>query len=262
MSHSEANVNSIKYIVGGKIGDLFHVLYVVERIYETTGKKGDIYLTNNLDYGGDRFSRDLETTYVELKPILYQQEYVASLNILDDDNCIDTSENVINLNIWRRQNNVTKDWLGLLSMVYHIARTPCSWLAFDQVSSVFLNQNIIHHSMTRYNPSFPWEVTLKNKNFLFITCNPKEYHEFPFKHMCKLVLLSDIQEMICALNSCKFFVGNQSSPAAMAVALGKKCLISLYFVDAHTYKQRDWCNGKCFWFLDPKNKYLDVDKIL
>lgn len=260
---------TIKYITSGLLGDVFHVLYVVKMMYQVTGKKGDLFFTNNIaQYGGEAFKRDLHNTVSELENVLLQQEYINSVGFLDDHKSVGE---FINLNDWRKYLHMDVGcnsherfcWLDLLSVVYKIPRDPSCWLTCNGLTERFVNKNIIHHSMVRYNPLFPWERILTNKQFVFVTCDKAEYDNFAYRNLVnKCEVLQTIDDMLCAIKSCRFFVGNQSSPAAMAIALGRPCLISLYVVDASWYRQRDWCKGRCFWYLDHTNKYMDVDKLM
>src|SRR4029078_3645796 len=71
-----------------------------------------------------------------------------------------------------------------------------------------------------------------------------EYNDFPFKNLVPLDLKQTLNEVVVAINSCRFFVGNQSSPLAIAASLGKNLLcesseFNFYRHDYNNYISND-----------------------
>jgi ADP-heptose:LPS heptosyltransferase len=97
---------------------------------------------------------------------------------------------------------------------------------------------------------------LRHNKCIFVTCDRKEYDDFPYKNLVPLDEHNTLQSMTKAIFSCKCFVGNQSSPLALAVAMGKPCLAELFTADAPSYMQMDYCNERCWWYLDRNKHFL------
>lgn len=225
-------MNTLTYVVGGRLGDFIHVLWVVKRNWEITGKKGVIIMSHTK--GGDRFTRGLQSTYEELKDVVEAQSYVEKLTLEDDKN----SEHIINLNKWRNTKFLFKtDWITMLSKTYEldiIDRGP--WMETSvSLQNEWRDTVAIHQSTGRIDPSFPWDSIIQKNKCVFVTCSEIEYEKFAHKDKVPCKIVNDLKEMIQIIGSAKAFCGNQSSPLAIAVALGKSCYCQLYGKDAASY---------------------------
>lgn len=229
------------YICGGRLGDFIHALYVIMCQYETTNVKGNIYITDQLQYGGDGFSTTLQQTYEELYPIVIKQSYIKSFEIYNNQ-VID-----VNLNHFRYSNKLyNASWLEIMSSTFGVTLLEKPWIQVD-TDDKYKNIILIHQSSNtsrKLNKFLPiLENIIKNNNCLFITCNKSEYEAFKFKHLIPLELKSTLYEMYVAINSCKMFIGNQSSPLAMAYSLFKPLICEstegVFYTRKH-YKDNYW----------------------
>lgn len=230
----------MNFIVGGKLGDLIHTLQVVKGMTE----EANLYITNDLSYGGDIFSIPLEQTVGEL--ISLQQPYLKSVQILNGP------VEGINLNTWRRSPLLYKtNWTSLLKN-YYKCPLPNKWIDLSK-NNQFEDVIIIHRSLNRHI-DFPWRKIIENNRCLFVCSNEKEHLEFPFKvEMYKCSLL----EMGIAINSCKLFIGNQSMPLTLASALNIPRLAELYPADENSYI------GENMFYISQSSSFLEgIDIIL
>ena len=104
-------------------------------------------------------------------------------------------------------------------------------------------------------------IVNKNK-CLFLTCSPNEYTGFPFMNEVPLEKVDTLEEMYTIINSCKFFVGNQSSPLVMAVSLCKPCLAEVpegwFYVNYDKYyKEFNWISNYQTSNLNNLNLYIN-----
>ena len=222
-----ADKNVINYVVGGCLGDCIHSLYIVMLNYLKIGKKGIVYITDNDKYNGDKFTTSLEQTYKELYPILIRQTYIHKFEILPDEplQC-----KYINLNAWRTSSYLfSTEWNKMLTLTYGLENLPISWIQYPRES--FANHIVIHRSIktNRHVTGFPYLDIVKNNNCLFITCNIEEYNQFPYKEQVKLLFCEDLEKLASVISSCNFFIGNQSSPLALACSMRKPCLAELAY---------------------------------
>lgn len=221
------------FVVGGKLGDLLHTMWVVKRNWDTTGKKGIVIMSER--YDGERFGWGLAKTFEEVAPFLEKQAFIEKVEL---DNGQDYTIDV-NLNEWRKHSKGDQDWTTMLSRVYKLERVDPlgGWLTSTPHSDLELEQTVVVHQSyrTRINPNYPWEAILKNNKCLFVTCNWLEWEDFQYKHLVSCYLAKDLSEMAAIIGNAKGFCGNQSSPLALAAALGKVCYCQLYWVDKKAY---------------------------
>ena len=236
---------SLNYICGGRLGDFIHAMYVIMCKYHQTGFKGHLYITDQLRWGGDGFSFNLVKTYNELVDIVVCQPYIASFSIYKDEK-ID-----INLNTFRNYGRLYQDsWLEIMSNSFAVPLLEEPWIT---LSSSYKDPKyddvvLIHRSTHRgrHVPEFTDLLTIiaQHNKCMFITCNIDEYNIFPLKHLVPLELKSTISEMYTAINSCKFFIGNQSGPMAFAYSLFKPLLCEFtegkFYINQQHYDGINW----------------------
>jgi hypothetical protein len=225
-------MENINFISGGKTGDLFHNLIVVKSICEKYKTKGNIFITNNKILGGDSFHFEINKTFNDLKPVIEYQNYINSFQIIDD---INNPKESINLNKWRHSGLLfSTNWINLLSKVYEIDKITTNWVEYEK-NNFYNDKILIHRSLQRNNPTFPWDsITSKNKCY-FITTNIIEYESFKYKDRVELILFESFKDLVLSINSCKFFIGNMSTPLALAHSLGVPRLGELYQLDEIHY---------------------------
>lgn len=222
------------YLMGGRLGDLIHLLYVIYVNYTVTGVKGVLYITNDINLGGDTFS-NFERTYTELYQIIKGQPYIENFLKYNGE-----SVN-FNLNSFRYNPYVFHDhWLNFLSKHFRLPLLRKPWIMNIPHDPSYEGTVIIHRSTYQSRYVRDYELHLKpivtQHKCLFITCDIAEYNMFPFKDSVPLKLLTSLSEMFIAINSCNFFIGNQSSPLAMAYALFKPMLAEFGDAEAMFYR--------------------------
>src|ERR1035437_5799439 len=164
-----------RYIIGGKLGDFFHSLYVVKCFCEELQEKAVIFISINPIYGGDIFRNGIENAFTELKNTVLQQSYVNSFEILPEH----ISEECLNLNTWRLSPNLYKiNWSNLLSIHYGCKITNDAWIKSVNVNDLLKGKVIIHHSTVRHVEVFPWEEIVKQNDCVFLGFNQIEYDSF------------------------------------------------------------------------------------
>lgn len=255
-------MEKINFICGGKTGDLLHNLMVIKTICESNNFKGVLYITNNRGYGGDDFHFDIKKTYDDLEPMIMSQDYIESFHILIDGENIG---NFINLNQWRWSKLFFKsNWIDLLCDNYQIDPPIEPWIKSNKIEG--LEETIlIHRSLHRHTPNFPWEKIVNDNRCKFITNinSIEEYDSFPFKDKVELLTCNTFNDFVQSINSCKFFIGNMSTPLAISHGLGKPHLCELYSVDEIHYIG-DEKYVKDYFYISPSgNNNLDgIDRYL
>lgn len=249
------SIDTINYISGGKLGDLINVLYVIKGNYEVHNKKGNLYITGDLKWGGDTFAFDVGKTYNELYEIVICQEYINSFKVHTDEP-ID-----INLNSFRNSTLLnTSSWLTTLSNTYSLPLIEKAWIKLPEsfYDEKYKDTILIHRSLVRHIPKFMHilQRIIENNKCLFITCDRREYDTFPLKDQVPLDLKESLAEMYTAINSCKFYAGNLSSPLTMANSLFKPVLIEHY--ESFFYLTKHY--EDIFWLTHTGINVIDIEK--
>lgn len=245
----DENNNTINYVMGGRMGDFFQVLYVVQQYYKKTGKKGNIYITDNLSYGGDAFTKPLNILYPDLVPILKEQEYINKFEVFNGQ-----VDNFINLNDWRKPNNLQPKnfpWINLFNKVYlsefnDLTYEP--WIKYHEVNNDFKDVVIIHRAHYRItDDTINWQQLIRDNKCVFVGFDDIQYDRFPYKHMLPFHKINNFTEFCAILNACKFYVGNQTGPFSIAHAMDVPRLCELFSVDACHYVGEEQYFNKLNW---------------
>jgi len=200
----------MEFYSGGLLGDFIHQLFVVKNYCEKTNEKADLYLSDNI---GDKFSFGIEKAYTDLYDLVISQPYINSFSIKN-------YEIGFNLSSWRHyylSNGIDKSWTELMSSIYSIEiQNDYKWISINNKLDELKNTTLLHSSNRRRNPKFDYDAFIKeNENIAFLIGHESDlYIEGYDKYEP-----TTISEMALYINSCKLFVGNQSSPFAIANAL-------------------------------------------
>lgn len=188
-----------KFILGGRMGDLIHMMYVVKN----TPGKHDLYITDRRDLHSDGFIYNLPRTVEELRPVLMYQDYVKSVQAYDNE------PDCINLNLWR-QKAYSANWTVLLSEMFNVPIVGEAWMKWPKVSS----QNTIHKSIhPARHGNWPSDA----------------YGDDIGNHF------ESLSELFTIIARSIHFYGEQSLPLAIAHALDVPRIGVLNHVDAKAY---------------------------
>lgn len=240
-------MESKNYLVGPKLGDCINSLMVCNRNYEKHGFKANIYLTDI----GCSFEKGLEFTYSELFPILIKQKWFNNLEIYNNQN-ID-----INLILFRNSPYLYREnWLNIFFKTFLGENNPpkdYKWIDIEETDSSLKDTLLINRSI-RYllndtNAEIYQRIIKKHNNNKFICFDEAQYNNFKFKDQVELLKVDSLYDFFVKINSCKYFLGNQSSPTTIASSLNKPRIIELCDDnDANHYKSDEYfySNIKCF----------------
>jgi hypothetical protein len=225
-------MGNINFVAGGRTGDLLHNLIAVKLICEKNKTKANLFITDNGKFGGDSFSFSIQKTYNDLKDLIEYQEYIDNFNILNEEN---EPKEYINLNSWRYKGFLnTTNWINLISKSYNTSVIYTNWINYKK-NSFYEDKILIHRSSHRRTDSFPWDSITKNNKCYFITTDRGEYESFTYKERVELLFFDSFSDFAESINSCKFFIGNMSTPLALAHSLGVNRLAELYISDQVHY---------------------------
>jgi hypothetical protein len=260
------------FLMGGKLGDFLHAMFAVKHLCLKNNTKANVYMYNiGWEFG-------IQNTYAELTPIMAQQDYINSLNILTEYELdpIQTpeknslikiyndkllSEGYIDLGTYVNSPYIYKTcWSELYSKTFDFSISgEYNWISYDKKINELSDKVLIHR---RYNPIrlnhyFPHNQILEEykDKVIFISSSEKDYKEYgkniPF------LKVSTLDEWFTCINSCSLMVSNLSSPAVIAHAMDKLRIIELpNIIDAAHCIGEEKYSKKIYWYMDEKYNNL------
>ena len=216
----------ITYLTGGLLGDFIHSLSVCKSLYDSTGKKAVILISDE----GDKFRFGAKQAFEDVQELLLQQPYVQSCHVYD--NVSDSAVVIdINLTTWRSSPLLFRTtWDVIYNEWYQITNWgKQAWLRTDE-SEDEANTIYFNMSIARFVPYFPFHKLMQlSKRVVFLCFHQNEAEAFFAKSNIRLDVrvVKDAQEMACRINNSYGFIGNLSSPLAICIACHKYCLALL-----------------------------------
>lgn len=252
----------INVVIGGRLGDFFQMLYVLKQKYALNGDIFNVYLTEYVDlHECDVFIKDLNQTYKELYPIMIQQPYINTFNIFNFQ-----IEKYINLNVWRRYMDKNLwPWTNILNTVFlnNIENLEYGrWVQFDKKNDLFKNKVVIHRGLYRNTNLINWKFLVENNDCVFVGSDYKQYSEFKYRYNVPFQQFNTLSDLLSILNSCLFFVGNQTGPLAIANALNTPRLGELWDVVAVHYINEHFYTPEFNWISENDNYFGTINKYI
>lgn len=192
-------------------GDLGDVIYALPTIRLIGG--GSVYL-NTRPWTAEMTPRKVEV----LKPLLEIQEYIESVTRGEPKN------KVIDMSTFRRGGlpygvslvELQADWQG-------VSPDFRPWLSVDKADPRSYGKVICHRSPRYANPYFPWaEIGELFAGRILVVGHREEAENLrvDLGVDCEYIPTKDYLELARLISSSDLFVGNQSSPMALALGLG------------------------------------------
>lgn len=203
-------------LIGGKLGDFIHCMYIPNYIYRKTGRPSNIFISNI----GDSFEFGLENSYKDLAPIISQQEYVNSFEIWNGQR-ID-----INAAEFRHSGFLGKFcWTEIMTKTFFGKKADpiCgSWIKYNSKKNKFENTLVI--SRKPKNPMSEitfnaYEKYIKKYEKTIFLGSSEKYNNFEFKHLCSNQNPQSLLDWYDYISCSTMFLGDQSAPTAMACSI-------------------------------------------
>lgn len=221
------------FLLGGRMGDCIHAMYVIKN----TPGKHDVYITDDRSLHSDGFLKPLSITYEELYPIITKQDWCNSFSIYENQDCI-------NLSLWRRY-AYSACWTELLAKTFNVPANGEPWIKIGHREGLE-NVILIHCSTNAARKGYHWAIAMQKYQPQCTFIGTEEEYD-AFGYNINFVQPNDLHEYFTLINSCKFFIGNQSAPLAMAHALGKNRLAMLNEVDKLHYIGEEQYHKNFYW---------------
>ena len=222
----------IRFLCSGRLGDFVHQLYSVKRICEERGEKAHIVVGGDEIREASNFSKSTPEAVEDLKELLYLQDYIQEIEAYSgqDLNSFDYSPGKYDECplLWK------SCWTAIHNEFFNFSNeyNYGSWLKVDPDPT--MKDKIVIHRSRKTNPwGYPdrctdiidWDHLIQNNECVFIGFETWQYdffvQEISPKSSDKLefIVYDSILKFCRAIAGSKLFIGNQSSPLAMAQAL-------------------------------------------
>jgi hypothetical protein len=259
--------STTNFIMGGKLGDFIQSLYAIKNICKQRGTRANVYICDiGWEFG-------IKNTYTELHPILMQQSYINSFNILEDYELDPIQTPHQNSPIVIRDQQILQDgyvdlggylrspllykacWSDLYSHLYKFPiEGDHSWITYNKLDPKLENRILIQRkAATRINKDFPYDQIIEQygDSLLFVSSNENDYSEFPYNSKVDFLKVVTLDDWFTTINSCNMIIANLSAPAAIANAMDKLRIIELPFtVDSYHCMGEERYTNNVFWYLN------------
>jgi glycosyltransferase involved in cell wall biosynthesis len=263
----------IRFLCSGRLGDFVHQLYSVKRICEERGEKAHIVVGGDEIGEAMNFSKPTPEAVEDLKDLLYSQNYIQEIEAYSgqgDESFDYFPSKYRNCPLlWKScWTSIHNDFFNL-SSEYNYG----PWLKVDPDPK--MNGKIIIHRARKVNPhGYPdrctdiidWDHLIQNNDCVFIGFETWQYElfvqEISPESIIKLefIVYDSILEFCRAIAGGKMFIGNQSSPLAMAQVLDVPRLGELSNGDSFHYAGEEKYFPKMKWVSDSHSNWI-VDGI-
>jgi hypothetical protein len=223
-------LNPIFYKGDGKLGDFILQLSVINENYINTGRKGILYLDNNI-----LLSCSLEKTYIDSFSLIIQQEYIQDYKIYNKEYYD------IDLSSWRN------NYLLYHTTWYHIFKTEygTEWGKHPWIS-VKKNNTYQDKVIVAFTPDTSLDIKSVlsqydiNDVYLigYTESNKQEFAE-KFGYDLPFIYCKTVEDMAVVVNSCKLFIGTMSSPLTLAQGLHHNTIAILHRNGGACHNQLD-----------------------
>lgn len=204
------------YLIGGRLGDFIHSLIIPKYLHENQGIKANIYIAEI----GDTFSNGLLNTFNELYPVVKSQSYVNNFDIYNNQH-ID-----MRLCDFRNSPHIyTTDWNNIFFKTFlnHDAPSNYKWLEptqkLEEKDIIYVNRS--NRRPMSYATSLEYEkiFDLSQLPYKFICSDISQYNSFEYKNFMDVEVCPTIEKLVNTIASGVEFIGNQSTPFAIASSL-------------------------------------------
>lgn len=215
------------------LGDIIYALPGIRKVCHDKGTKAVIHLDVNQKWPmAEGIMRRNGITISDLdfemiKPLLLSQDYISGVDRFTDQQAINLDE------VMRYPTNVPYGHIPRWYF-YVYPEMACNlaepWLFVDGRIKL-LNKGfiLISRSARYHNPHISYRFLEKYKDRIFFIGLDDEWMSF-----CKVFFevrhykIQDFQELALLINSCKFFIGNQSFPFSIAEGLKVPRILELF----------------------------------
>lgn len=231
---------AINVLVSGKLGDLFHSLYVCYHVYKTRNEKSIVYMTDAVE----PFENGLENTYNELY-VPMMEDWCERFSIWKGEPIdIDTTQ-------FRKSPYLYNAcWSEIMVKTFFPNESYVSgaWINYamqPQKGLLVVNRRykneftpMVRQRYMAIIPHYPKRVFVGSR---------RDFDLFPLNGEFELFEPQLMSDWLVTINNADLFIGNQSAPLAMASAMNTRRiaeLLPINFPDGIHYRDESKYSSK------------------
>lgn len=225
----------VRYLANGLLGDFFHELSVVHETFQTTGRKGIVFLS---EHGTFRFGA--ARAYQDTLRLVISQDYIEEYLLYgNDDYDVDLTRWALSPQIF------IENWHTIFRNLYGVPWGTTPWIKVQKdpvwkdtilvhssikrpiyVREVCENHDIYMYKLPKPRPTMSERCPDFYTKMVFISQEDTEYAAFCQDNQLEIPHYrpSSLEEMAIAISSCRLFIGSMSAPLAMAYSLHAPCI--------------------------------------
>lgn len=201
-------------LIGAKMGDFIHCMYIPYHLWKTKGIKSNIFIS---EVGG-YFDNGLKKTFEELAPIIIQQEYVSSFQIWNGQHTDYYAP------LFRSPKYLyTKCWKEIFCSMFFKDEKPLDggWMVFNEPNKFEKTLIINRRNKSAFTPIIKncYELEIKKFPKVIFAGGQDQFEKFELNTLCEHFIPNTLTDWFSIISKGSFFLGNQSGPAAIACAL-------------------------------------------
>lgn len=218
------------------LGDLIYALAGIRQVCKSYDRKAIIYLGLNQKWPmADAIMRRggitlLQQDFDMIRPLLMTQDYIEDVRVYNNEPVAVNLDEIMG----PRSKDINIPYGSLPRWYFQIwPDMACDlskkWIDLDsRYRLIAKNMIVVSRSARSHNPNINYTFLEKYKHRLLFIGHEDEHRSFcnffPIKHY----KVQDFKELAYVINSCKFFIGNQSFPYAIAEALKVPRILELW----------------------------------
>jgi len=249
-------------------GDLISALPGFKKVFEKQGIKTKIYQKlglpafyyNHADHpimNGDGTNITMDwATYNMMKPLIEYQKYIESFEIWDGQEVIMNSLGTRDSRLMPVPNAPLQYW-----MFFIFPQLSCDvskrWIDVPFSKTDYSGKIIVNRTRRYTNPYISYAFLKPHEDDILFAGTEDERYKFceDFKLDLKLLRINNFLELAQAINTCRFFLGNQSFCFWIADALKKKRILEICQSFPNTFPIGK--DGHAFIHQKPLELYFD-----
>jgi hypothetical protein len=242
--------NKLNLTHSGNAGDIIYALPTIKKIYEITGVKVNLYLKlgrsvnlpnyNSHPLGGVMLNQKMADMLI---PLIKSQPYIDTCEVFADQ-LIDIDLDYFRSGLIPTNGNIAR-WCSYVTGV-----SPDlwkKWLAVEPEKN-YTNSIVIARSGRYQNTAIDYTFINRYENLIFIGIKSEYEAMKPYLPKIQWIEMNDFLQMAKVIAGCKFFIGNQSFPYALAEALKIPRILEVSFEVINVIPEGE--NGYDFFFQD------------
>lgn len=245
--------------MGGKFGDFIHSLVFCDYLHKFFSTKVDIRIENVEDVF---FKGPLETRN-DFHSLIMKQPYVNSFEVYTGE--------PVDVHLYKFRHSpllykagwtdiYVKTFLGLTVRL----KDNVSLVA-DKLEE-YKDTVVIHQRPDKVNKDAysVYEKVIDSHECIFLTQEKDWYEQFPMKDKVKMVIPTSGENLVSILNSCKYYVGNQTAFTAISHILNTPRLIECvgHWPDTNHYTGDIQYYSNMSYFVSETENYISPLSIL